>query len=201
MSLRNYFQGIILILILVYIQEAVYFSFITVSNEWLEILRETIFIEIIPFTAIYFYGYKVINEIKRNQFFITVFIVMLIVDIIFLLNIIQGMFYDLSYKNNEYINFILVPFIEFFYFIKINMYMAKYVHIGIYAAIILIMIKNKKNKIQETNKLETNLEIMEIKKDTASKNKKKDKKSKIIFQGILFGLMPITLHIIMNLKY
>lgn len=114
MNIKNYYQGLIIIVLFPLIIESVLFGIITALSQWSNILAESIFIEIIPFSIIYFYGYKIIKEDLKRLYFIPAFIVMVIMDIIFSLNITQNSFYSLAYKENEYINFILIPFMEFF---------------------------------------------------------------------------------------
>lgn len=195
MSIKSYYQGLIIIVMLAYVLDALYFGFSTETNEIIEILKETIFIEIIPFSIIYYYGYKVIIKDLKKWFFIPAFITMLVLDIIFSINIIQELFFSLTYKNNEYINFILIPFIELFYFTKINMYMVEYLHIGIYAAMIITIVSiSKLKKEPEQEMIDTNTIEIKIKK-------KKSIKDKVVFQGILLGFTPLAAQIITNMIY
>ena len=185
MNIKNYYQGLIIIALLPLIIESVLFGIIAAPSQWSNILAESLFIEIIPFSIIYFYGYKIIKEDLKRLYFIPAFIVMVIMDIIFSLNITQNSFYSLGYKENEYINFILIPFMEFFYYIKIKLYMTEYFHIGIYAALIYIILKIKKPVKQKTEEKD---DIKEI--TTLEDLFKLDlfKKEKDVFQGIFFRI-------------
>lgn len=198
MNIKNYYQGLIIIALLPLIIESVLFGIITALSQWSNILAESLFIEIIPFSIIYFYGYKIIKEDLKRLYFIPAFIVMVIMDIIFSLNITQNSFYSLAYKENEYINFILIPFMEFFYYIKIKLYMTEYFHIGIYAALIYIILKIKKPVKQKTEEKD---DIKEI--TTLEDLLKLDlfKKEKAVFQGIFLGFIPFAAQIIMNMIY
>ena len=198
MNIKNYYQGLIIIVLFPLIIESVLFGIITAPSQWSNILAESLFIEIIPFYIIYFYGYKIIKEDLKRLYFIPAFIVMVIMDIIFSLNITQNSFYSLAYKENEYINFILIPFMEFFYYIKIKLYMTEYFHIGIYAALIYIILKIKKPVKQKTEEKDDMKEIR-----TLEGLLKLDlfKKEKAVFQSIFLGFIPFAAQIIMNMIY
>ena len=198
MNIKNYYQGLIIIALLPLIIESGLFGIITAPSQWSNILAESLFIEIIPFSIIYFYGYKIIKEDLKRLYFIPAFIVMVIMDIIFSLNITQNSFYSLAYKENEYINFILIPFMEFFYYIKIKLYMTEYFHMGIYAALIYIILKIKKPMKQKTEEKD---DIKEI--TTLEDLFKLDlfKKEKAVFQSIFLGFIPFAAQIIMNMIY
>lgn len=197
MNIKNYYQGLIIIVLFPLIIESVLFGIITAPSQWSNILAESLFIEIIPFYIIYFYGYKIIKEDLKRLYFIPAFIVMVIMDIIFSLNITQNSFYSLAYKENEYINFILIPFMEFFYYIKIKLYMTEYFHMGIYAALIYIILKIKKPMKQKTEEKD---DIKEI--TTLEDLFKLDlfKKEKAVFQSIFLGFIPFAAQIIMNMN-
>ena len=198
MNIKNYYQGLIIIVLLPLIIESGLFGIITAPSQWSNILAESLFIEIIPFSIIYFYGYKIIKEDLKRLYFIPAFIVMVIMDIIFSLNITQNSFYSLAYKENEYINFILIPFMEFFYYIKIKLYMTEYFHIGIYTALIYIILKIKKPVKQKTEEKDDMKEIR-----TLEGLLKLDlfKKEKAVFQSIFLGFIPFAAQIIMNMIY
>lgn len=184
-KLKSYFQGIIIILMLTFIIEIIQFGISVLNTEWSSILNEVLLIEIIPFTIIYFYGYKRIPEKFKRTYLINAFAVMLIMYIIFSINIVQKLFFRLAYKNSEYINFILIPFMELFYFIKTNIFQTEYTHAGIIFAVLVIIIQAGKNKIQKekVNILEPDEEYY-IKRNSA------------IMQGFILGLIPLTVQII-----
>lgn len=184
MKLTSYFQGIIIILMLTFIIEMIIYGISVLNTEWSSILKEVLFIEIIPFTIIYFYGYKIIWEKFKRTYLISVFVVMLIMYIIFSINIVQRLFFRLAYKNSEYINFILTPFIELFYLIKTDIFQTEYTHAGIIFALLVIIIQAGKNKIKKEE-----INILEPKEYYSKRNL-------AINQGFLLGLIPLTVQII-----
>ena len=86
---------------------------------------------------------------------------------------------------------------EFFYYIKIKLYMTEYFHIGIYAALIYIILKIKKPVKQKTEEKD---DIKEI--TTLEDLFKLDlfKKEKAVFQSIFLGFIPFAAQIIMNMN-
>lgn len=184
MKLTSYFQGTIIILMLTFIIEMIIYGISVLNTEWSSILKEVLFIEIIPFTIIYFYGYKIIWEKFKRTYLFSVFVVMLIMYIIFSINIVQRLFFRLAYKNSEYINFILTPFMELFYLIKTDIFQTEYTHTGIIFALLVIIIQAGKNKIKKEK-----INILEPKEYYSKRNL-------AINQGFLLGLIPLTVQII-----
>ena len=184
MKFKSYFQGIIIILMLTFIIEMIIYGISVLNTEWSSILKEVLFIEIIPFTIIYFYGYKKIWEKFKRTYLFSVFVVMLIMYIIFSINIVQQLFFRLAYKNSEYINFILTPFMELFYLIKTDIFQTEYTHAGITFALLVIIIQAGKNKIKKEE-----INILEPKEYYSKRNL-------AINQGFLLGLIPLTVQII-----
>ena len=93
MKLISYFQGIIIILMMTFIIEIMLYDISVLNTEWSSILKEVLFIEIIPFTIIYFYGYKKIWEKFKRTYLFSVFVVMLIMYIIFSITASPPFFY------------------------------------------------------------------------------------------------------------